>query len=280
MKRIILLFISTLLIAGPSSLFGQEPAGIYEKGIVDKKSVQYPHLREADVMWSKQFLRLIDLREKMNHTLYYPTVPMGERKNLMGVILEAIRSGEVTSLYNFNLSDDEMTIPITPFEVEDKLGARVDTLTVVDPVTGESVQNIIERPIDLSEIKQYFVKEEWYFDKKHSSMQVRIIGIAPVRLFEHAETRLPTRMATFWVYYPELRDALARNEVFNPKNDANRISYDDLFMQRRFSSMILGQSNVYNNRRVSEYETGRMALLEAEKVKEWLLNTEHDMWEY
>ena len=231
-------------------------------------------------MWSKQFLRLIDLREKMNHTLYYPTVPMGERKNLMGVILEAIRSGEVTSLYNFNLSDDEMTMPITPFEVEDKLGARIDTFIAVDPVTGNEIQNIVERPIDLSEIKQYFVKEEWYFDKKHSSMQVRIIGIAPVRLFEHAETRLPTRMATFWVYYPELRDALARNEVFNPKNDANRISYDDLFMQRRFSSMILGQSNVYNNRRVSQYETGRMALLEAEKVKEWLLNTEHDMWEY
>jgi gliding motility associated protien GldN len=111
-------------------------------------------------------------------------------------------------------------------------------------------------------------------------MQVRIVGIAPVRLYQHAETGLPARTATFWVYFPELRDALARNEVFNPSNDANRISYDDLFMQRRFSSTILGQSNVYDNRRIADYETGRMALLEAEQVKEWLINIEHDMWEY
>jgi gliding motility associated protien GldN len=198
----------------------------------------------------------------------------------MGVILEAIRSGEVTSLYNVNLLDDEMTIPITAFEVDDKLGGKVDTFDVVDPVTGAVEQNIVETEADLGEIKQYFVKEQWFFDKKHSSMQVRIIGIAPVRVYKHPETGLPARTATFWVYYPELRDALARNEVFNPNNDTHRISFDDLFLQRRFGSIILSQSNVYDNRRIGMYETGRMALLEAEKVKEWLMTVEHDMWEY
>ena len=225
-------------------------------------------------------VRLIDLREKMNHSLYYPTVEMPDRKNLMGVILEAIRSGEVTSIFDFNPLDDEMTIPILPGEVEDKLGASIDTFTVTDPVTGLTEQNILEQPVKLEEVKQYFIKEEWYFDKKHSSMQVRIIGIAPVRVYRDPVSGQPLRQATFWVYFPELRNALARSEVFNPNNDANRISFDDLFMQRRFSSTILGQSNVYDNRRIADYETGRMALLEAEKVKEWLVNTEHDMWEY
>jgi len=280
MKRFVLLFISTLLLSGISPLLSQEVEGIYEKGIPEKKAVPYPHLREADVMWSKQLVRLIDLREKMNHSLYYPTVQMPDRKNLMGVILAAIRSGEVTSIYNFNLADDEMTVPMLPAEAEDKLGGYVDSMIVIDPVTGAEELSIVEHTANLSEIKQYFIKEEWYFDKKLSTMKVRIIGIAPVRLYQHAETGLPTRTATFWVYFPELRNALARNEVFNPNNDANRISFDDLFMQRRFSSTILGQSNVYDNRRINDYETGRMALLEAERVKEWLINTEHDMWEY
>ncbi len=280
MKRFVLLFISALLFSGFNFVSGQGVEGIYEKGIYKKKAVPYSHLREADVMWSKQLVRLIDLREKMNHSLYYPTVDMPDRKNLMGVILEAIRSGEVTSIFNFNPLDDEMTMPILPVEVEGKLGASVDTLTVIDPVTGIEQQNIVEQPVRLEEVKQYFIKEEWYFDKKLSTMKVRIIGIAPVRLYRDPNTGDPLRQATFWVYFPELRDALARNEVFNPNNDANRISFDDLFMQRRFSSTILGQSNVYDNRRIADYETGRMALLEAERVKEWLINTEHDMWEY
>jgi gliding motility associated protien GldN len=280
MKRFALLFISSILFAGISPVLCQDVGGIYEKGILEKKAVPYPHLREADVMWSKQLVRLIDLRQKINHSLYYPTVQMPHRKNLMGVILEAIRSGEVTSIYNFNIGDDEMTIPMLPVEVEDKLGAKVDSFKAIDPVTGQEELSVVEQPADLSEVKQYFVKEEWYFDKKLSTMKVRIIGIAPVRLYQHPETGQPVRQATFWVYFPELRNALARNEVFSPNNDANRISFDDIFMQRRFDSMILGQSNVYDNRRITEYETGRMALLEAERIKEWLINTEHDVWEY
>jgi gliding motility associated protien GldN len=279
MKKGFLTLICLFLLAGVSTVMCQPP-GIYEKGIDEKKAVPYPHLREADVMWSKQIVRVVDLREKINHSLYYPTVPMGDRKNLMAVILEAIQAGEVTQLYNFNPLDDEMTIPITPFETKGKLGARVDTFTVIDPVTGTEEQNIVEREAQLDEIKQFYVKEEWFFDKKHSSMQVRIIGIAPIRIYKHEETGNPTKAATFWVYFPELRNALARSEVFNANNDANRISFDDIFLQRRFGSMILSQSNVYDNRRISAYETGRMALLEAERVKEWLMNIEHDMWEY
>ncbi len=279
MKRFVLLFISVLLLSGINFVSGQGVEGIYEKGIHEKKAVPYSHLREADVMWSKQMVRLIDLREKMNHSLYYPTVQMPDRKNLMGVIIEAIRSGEVTSIFNFNIQSDEMTIPMLPTEVEDKLGASVDTFKAIDPVTGLEQVTISAKEADPSEIKQYFIKEEWYFDKKLSAMKVRIIGIAPVRVYKNEVGEL-VREPTFWVYFPELRNALARNEVFNPNNDANRISFDDLFMQRRFSSTILGQSNVYDNRRIGDYETGRMALLEAEKVKEWLINTEHDMWEY
>jgi gliding motility associated protien GldN len=279
MKRVFLLFISLFLLAGMSTVKCQPP-GIYEKGIEEKKAVPYPHLREADVMWSKEIVRLVDLREKMNHSLYYPTVQMGDRKNLMAVILESIRAGEITQLYQYNPFDDEMTIPITPFEVDDKLGGKIDTSIVVDPVTGVEEQVINEVKADLSEVKQFFLKEQWFFDKKHSSMQVRIIGIAPVRVYKHPDTGVPARTATFWVYFPELRDALARNEVFNANNDSHRISFDDIFLQRRFGSMILSQSNVYDNRRISAYETGRMALLEAEQVKEWLMNIEHDMWEY
>jgi hypothetical protein len=51
-------------------------------------------------------------------------------------------------------------------------------------------------------------------------------------------------------------------------------------MQRRFSSIIVAESNVYDNRQVNQYKTGKEALIEAERIKEYIFNVEHDLWEY
>jgi len=82
------------------------------------------------------------------------------------------------------------------------------------------------------------------------------------------------------VRYDEARDILSKKEAYNQFNDAQRISFDDLFLQRRFDSYIIAESNVYNDRVISEYAVGRDAMFEAERVKKDLFNFEHDLWEY
>jgi hypothetical protein len=89
-----------------------------------------------------------------------------------------------------------------------------------------------------------------------------------------------TKKALFWMKYDQARDALARNEAYVVNNDAQRISFDDLFLQRRFGSIIYGQSDVANDRIISDYQVGRNALFEAERIKTELFNFEHDLWEY
>jgi hypothetical protein len=51
-------------------------------------------------------------------------------------------------------------------------------------------------------------------------------------------------------------------------------------MQRRFASTIYGESNVYDDRRIGAYQIGKSALFEAERIKNEMLNFEHDLWEY
>jgi hypothetical protein len=68
-------------------------------------------------------------------------------------------------------------------------------------------------------------------------------------------------------------------QVFNRSNDAERRSFDDIFLKRFFSSYITKESNVYD-RRIEDYKTGLDALLEAQKIKEDMINFEHDLWEY
>jgi gliding motility associated protien GldN len=116
-------------------------------------------------------------------------------------------------------------------------------------------------------------------------MQVRVLGICPI-LVRNKEDQSgnPTeeieKKLTFWVYYPEVRNLLANHEVYNRFNDAQYYSFDDLFTQRKFSSFIFKESNVYDNRPISSYTSGIETLYESERIKESIFKYEHDLWEY
>jgi gliding motility associated protien GldN len=140
----------------------------------------------------------------------------------------------------------------------------------------------IEGEIRLEEIKQFMIKEEWYFDKQNSRLQVRIVGICPIQEFlrQDVEGSPLQRRKVFWVYYPEARRLLAGNQVFNPYNDARRMTFDDLFIKRYFNSYIVQESNVYNNRTISQYLSGKDAMLESKRLEDKIFNFEQDLWEY
>lgn len=249
-----------------------------------KKPVPYEYIREADVMWSKVVYRIIDLRQKQNLPLYYPTKPIGGRMNLVDLLLWGIDNEGVRA---FSTDDpvNEFTAQMTINQIDDAFGAGIDTTKTIDPNTGEQVQIVVNNPRKTDEVKEIEIKEKWFFDKNASVMKVRIIGICPIRIYYRLDDQgMPTdviqKKQTFWVYFPEVRPILANHEVFNRYNDAQNISFDDFFMQRRFASTIFAMSNVYDNRKNNSFTLGVDALLEAQKQKEWLFNMEHDLWEY
>ncbi len=249
---------------------------IYEKeGIPGKRVVPYRALREADVIWKKTIWQVIDCREKMNHMLYYPLVDMDDRKSLVSTLMYGIDNEGLTAY-----ADDEFKEILTRDEVLDLFDALPDTQQVRNPETGVLETRVIPGEIKTEEVEQYEIKEIWYFDKQHSTMRVRILGICPIRRYMDPETAQFRKERTFWIYFPEARPIFAQQEVYNRHNDAHRISFDDLFWQRRFSSFIVRESNVYDNRPIAAYMNGVNNLMEAERVKQELFEFEHDLWEY
>ncbi|PHN05802.1 gliding motility protein GldN [Flavilitoribacter nigricans DSM 23189 = NBRC 102662] len=244
--------------------------GVVEKKIRSERRVlQYPHLRENDLLWEKRVWRLIDTREKMNLTFRNP------KENFFQVLIEGIESGAIAA---YSPENDAFEFPMAQQDVMDELVFR-DTLPVYDPTTLEPTMQIIEDQLDPARVVRYRLKEVWYFDKKHGTLNVRILGIAPMIVEEDAQGNFKFERPLFWVYYPDCREWLARHEFYNEGNDHQQLSWEDLFEMRRFASYITKESNVHDER-LEDRLSGLDRLLKSERINQEIFNFEGDLWSY
>ncbi len=256
---------------------------IKREDMLNRKPVPLQGVREADVIWAKNVWRIVDLREKMNQPLYYPTKEIEGRINLVNLLLRGVEDGVLTA-YDAR-TDDDFKVPITYEQVKERFGAASSVRQVRDFETGELEERVVEGQIRSEDVKQFMVKEIWYFDKQTSTLQVRVLGLCPIQEIYRdgegeVEQQATQRRKVFWISYPEARELLARNSVFNPYNDAAALSFDDLFVKRIFHSYIVAESNTHNNRIVSEYLSGQDAMMESKRIEERIFNFEQDLWEY
>lgn len=232
----------------------------------------YEYVREADVFWKKEIWRLLDCREKMNLPFKYPKRPFIE------ILIDAVKSGEVPA---FGANDDEFRSPIPPDEALAMTGSTRDTVWVPDAANPDSlVPTVITKDFDFEKVNRYRLKEVWYFNKQTSTMQVRIMGIAPLMEDYDEWGNFRGTKALFWVYMPELRKILVQNEAYNPFPDGVRLTWDDIFSLRLFSSVIFKEDNVRDERIKDIYENPIDQLYQSEKIKERIFNFEHDLWEF
>lgn len=242
----------------------------------DRKPITYSWLREADVMWSKRIWRKIDLREKMNHPLYYPETPVRDRVSFAQILWDAVQQGELTVYAN-----EDFTIPKTPTEINAE-NTRIDTNTVT--INGVDTTIVSSESFRASDVKYYQITEQWFFDKQRSSIDVRILSICPlVEKFivnqQTGERESKGFTPLFYVHFPSARPLFQRSECFNRFNDAERKTFDDIFWKRLFSSFIIKEENVYD-RFIGDYMKGMDALLEADDIKGKIRIFEQDLWEY
>jgi gliding motility associated protien GldN len=351
---------------GPSNIITPQNSSTYP-GVVDgvytkkdvlakKRAIPYEFVRENDYVWGKRTWSYIDLREKINHPLYYPHEELNAengniqlfsqgRYSLFLILRQAILEQKIWGFFDSKPEDklaginvaltngDGFQYPckvgvdyksdaeqlISDFTVDGppemlptgqvtanndpiyaywKQGSKAEVVTVgltnvvdvFDPniLTADSTQAEklpsgvawlyryrIKKPVFFQpkDIIKYLLKEDWFFDKERSILDVRTIGLAPVIQGDTAERIL------FWVYFPQARDVLKNYYVYDAKSTVGGNTYDHLFMTRRFNAVVYKESTLYD-RKIEDYRFGADALYESEKVKNTIRTFEHDVWNF
>ena len=232
-----------------------------------RRVIPYEHLRESDVFYERRIWREISVNEKLNKPFIYP----------QGYFIEIILDAAYECvLQTYEMMDDQFKTPLSCEDVK-AIGNSIDTELVVDPVTLEESYEVVENLLNKDHITKYRLKEDWIFDKQLSQLYVRILGIAPIMEKYDENGNYMTDLVMFWTYYPDLRNLLVNEEVFNPYNDSQRLSWDDIFEMRLFASTITKENNVWD-RRIEDYATGIDALLEHDRIRQEMFEKEHDLW--
>ena len=276
MHKVFLLILTSLTLQSFSQLPAFELPSYHRAVANEGRPIPHRYLGESRVKFSKRIHRVIDGRQKQNKNITWPKNPL----NIL--IWTAVTKGYPETGQPTAYKNDSLTSTMTIQEVYAKASDSI-MVPIYNPATQSTTNTLVPNPFDPSTIKKFRLMEDWIFDAQHSDLKPRIIAIAPLYTMTSQSGIVLGETALFWVKMDELRRVLAQQEIFNTRNDAARMSYDQWFKMRLFASHIVKESNVYDLD-IAYQETfsddGVEALLESDRIKNDLFVMEHDLWAY
>jgi len=258
--------------------------------------MDYEYVDDKDILWSKVVYEFIDLNERLNFPLLFPvndTKYDDTRKSLWRIIRENIENGKISEVYDSNNDNFTEASRIIGKDSTDLEANIYKNYNISDIYKSKYVpESFVPREIASSaDIFGYVIKGVWYFDKIHAELRYRLLAIQPYGTdLKTSVDGEETETGYFWIWYPSIREILDDHLVFNDKNNNNRVSFDELLINRRFSSYIYKYDNVYGDREIRDYIRQRdnesyaqwqtRIVMESERIKKEILDFEIDMWGY
>jgi len=245
--------------------------------------------RADDIVWSRIVYRVIDMREKQNYQLYFPLRSNDEYKSLFKLMLDAICNGvnvyskdarDLRPSFNNVLQGEDLSKAFAFDNEMDNNLIQVDTVTKQRTFQNDKYYTYVKNQL------KFLIQEIVFFDKHTSRLYSKVIAIAPLYALHPDNMESKESMQYFrgsilcWFAFDELRPYLAKQILIPNGNESERMTYDEFFAQKLYSSYLLGDSNMYN-RMLLEYVVDPLKIKkEQARIETEIMNFEQDLWEY
>lgn len=259
--------------------------------------------RTDDIVWSRVVYRIIDMRFKQNYQLYTPVDAEDPvYSSLFRTMLRAVEQGmpvyeksnnvgDVKPYFNNEPMAKEMIPTVLNTDRTGELGdgdiatseyMLLNYDSVADKMTfnGYSYNNFVRNQL------KFMIQEIVFFDRHYSRLFSKILAIAPMNVDNaNIYEGMPVMDAIygqilFWVPFDAFRPYMAQQYVTPRGSDSKRVTFDDFFTKKMYSSYLVGANNIYS-RMIPEIATTHEEMIkEQEKIERDLLNVEQDLWEY
>lgn len=157
---------------------GQRPQDAY--------SLPWRTTMEADIAWKKRVWRNVDMKDPQNAPFVY-NAAIGKEHNLSRFLVQ----GAATGVYKaYSAANEGFTTELTTEEL-----AKMANKLTPDKIVG------------------YRIKEDWLYLAKEHRVVVRIVGMAPLVEERNGKGGI-TVVPAFWLYYPDVRQYFAGQEVY------------------------------------------------------------------
>jgi len=256
--------------------------------------------RADDIVWYRVVYRIVDMRDKQNYQLYFPTIPNEQYRSLFRVILEALVDDTLKAYDKVERNIQPLFKKVMPkdslrnafvYVTNDTVNRTTtkDELIIQDPITQKLSISRFLYPAYIKDQYKFLIQELVFFDKHTSRMYSKIVGIAPLYGLTEANISLGSSNDAWsyfqssvlcWFLFDELRPYLAKQYVIPNGNDGQRLTFDEFFAQHLYSSYLLGDSNMNNRMLLQFLSDPNKIRKEQQRIETELLNFEQDLWEY
>ncbi len=288
-----------------------DPVPFFEKGVIRIQTTELDALadtiaiinhRADDIVWSRIVYKIVDMRDKQNYQLYFPSRPNSEYKSLFRLMLDAICDDtKGVNVYRKNVRELKPSFTDADILDGDELSSvfmfnadKEDNLIQVDTITqSRRVEDYRYMEYVKNQVK-FLVQEVYFFNKHTSRMYSKIMSIAPLYPLHPYRTATNNQSMQYfqesilcWIVFDDLRPFLSKQMIIPRGNDTQRLTYDDFFSLNLYGSYVLGDSNMYN-RMLLDYgavipdpkKFEMFVKKEQKRIETELNNFEMDIWEY
>jgi gliding motility associated protien GldN len=256
--------------------------------------------RKDDVAWARVVYRVIDMRFKQNYQLYAPVSPDDPQyRSLFRTMLAAIQGGMPVYEKSSNIGDVKPYFtgePLAKQEIPgllntDRTGDKDGNIATSDYMLLNYVNDSLKfnrysyEDFARNTLK-FMIQEVIFFDKHYSRVYSKILAIAPLNADNVVMNEGMSVMDAlygqilFWVPFDAFRPYMAQQYVTPRGSDTKRITFDDFFAQKMYSSYLVGSNNIYSRMIPQIANTYEEMQKEQERIETELLNVEQDLWEY